>query len=87
MYAACLLCKNRDRFSFAIVSLFFATLIFGSLGDEIDSGPVALCFWYSVCGCFRGFLRTVRGTLQKRPVESRKQLPLTTGIQLNSEVP
>jgi O-antigen ligase len=48
MYATYLLYNNRDRFSFAIASLFLATLIFGSMGDEIDSGPVALCFWCSV---------------------------------------
>jgi O-antigen ligase len=47
MYAAYLLYQNRDRFSFAIAALFFATLIFGSMGDEVDSGPVAMCFWYS----------------------------------------
>jgi O-antigen ligase len=47
MYAAYLLYKSRDRFSFAIAVLFFATLIFGSMGDEVDSGPVAMCFWYS----------------------------------------
>jgi O-antigen ligase len=85
IYAACLLCKNRDRFSFAIVSLFFATLIFGSMGDEIDSGPAALCFWYSVA--VLPWLYERSAVRAKRPVESRKQLPLTTGIQLSSEVP
>jgi O-antigen ligase len=47
MYAAYLLYKNRDPFTFATVALFLATIIFGSMGDEIDSGPVAMCFWYS----------------------------------------
>jgi hypothetical protein len=46
-YAAYLLFKNRDRFSFAVVTLFVASLMLGSMGDEIDSGPVAMCFWYS----------------------------------------
>ncbi len=65
MYAAYLLYKNRDRFSFAIVSLFFATLIFGSMGDEIDSGPVALCFWYSVAAL---------PLLYERPFERTQQV-------------
>jgi len=47
VYAAYLLYKKRDRFTFAIATLFFATLFFGAMGDEIDSGPVAMCFWYS----------------------------------------
>jgi O-antigen ligase len=47
MYAAYLLYKNRDPFTFATVAMFLATIIFGSMGDEIDSGPVAMCFWYS----------------------------------------
>ena len=85
VYAAYLLFKNRDHFSFAIASLFFATLIFGSMGDEIDSGPAALCFWYSVAALPWLYERTsVRAT---RPVESRRQLPMTAGSQLNSEVP
>jgi O-antigen ligase len=48
VYAASVLYKNRDRLSLAIASLFFASLIFGSMGDVIDSGPVAIYFWYSV---------------------------------------
>lgn len=47
VYAAYLLFKNRDRFSFAVVTLFVASLMFGFMGDDIDSGPVAMCFWYS----------------------------------------
>jgi len=47
VYAAYLLFKNKDRFSFAVATLFVASLILGSMGDEIDSGPVAICFWYS----------------------------------------
>ena len=45
--AACLLYKRRGRLSFAVASLFLATLAFGFMGGEIDSGPVAICFWYS----------------------------------------
>jgi hypothetical protein len=81
-YAAYLLFKNQDRFSFVIASLFFATLIFGSMGDEIDSGPAALCFWYSVTALPWLFERaSVRAS---RSVEPRKPLPVTTGVQLNS---
>jgi O-antigen ligase len=47
LYAAYLLYRNTDRFSFAVAALFFASILFGAMGDEIDSGPVAMCFWYS----------------------------------------
>jgi O-antigen ligase len=73
-YAAYLLYKTRDRFSFAIVALFLATLIFGSMGDEIDSGPVALCFWYAVAVLPWLYERSaVRAT---RPAEVRRQVPV-----------
>jgi O-antigen ligase len=82
-YAVYLLYKNRDRFSFAIVSLFFASLIFGSMGDEIDSGPVAICFWYSVAVlpwlCKRSSIRATRTE------ESFRQLPVTAGSAVTSE--
>jgi hypothetical protein len=45
-YAARLLYAKRDRFSFATASLFFACLLFGFTGEEIDSGPVAMGFWF-----------------------------------------
>ena len=69
MYATYLLYNNRDRFSFAIASLFLATLIFGSMGDEIDSGPVALCFWCSVAT-----LPLLYEQPFKRPPPERKEL-------------
>lgn len=47
VWAARLLFLRRDSFSFAVVSLFIACMLFGFMGDEIDSGPVAMCFWYS----------------------------------------
>jgi hypothetical protein len=47
VHAAYLLFKSSDRFPFAVAALFFASLLLGSMGDEIDSGPVAMCFWYS----------------------------------------
>ena len=45
-YAARLLYSRRDGFSFAASSLFIACLLFGFMGEEIDSGPVGICFWY-----------------------------------------
>jgi O-antigen ligase len=76
-YAVYLLFKNGDRFSFAIVTLFFATLVFGSMGDEIDSGPVAMCFWCSVAVLPWLYERSsIRATHR---VESRRQLPVTAG--------
>jgi hypothetical protein len=47
VYVARLLYLKRDRLSFATSSLFIACLVFGSMGDEIDSGPVAIAFWFS----------------------------------------
>jgi O-antigen ligase len=46
--AARLLAGRKDHFSFAVSMLFIACLLFGFMGDEIDSGPVAIAFWYSV---------------------------------------
>ena len=47
-YAARLLYARRDRLSFATCSLFLGCLLFGAMGEEIDSGPVAIGFWYCV---------------------------------------
>lgn len=63
LYAASLLYK-RGRLSFAVASLFLATLAFGFMGGEIDSGPVAVCFWYSAAVLPRLYadsLKRVRG--------------------------
>lgn len=38
---------RKDRLSFATVSLFIACVLFGSMGDVIDSGPVAIGFWFA----------------------------------------
>jgi len=78
VYSTYLLFKNRDRFSFAIACLFFASLIFGSMGDEVDSGPVAMCFWYSATVLPWLYERSLgRAT---RPDESRgRHLPMTAG--------
>jgi O-antigen ligase len=66
VYAANLLYRNRDRFSFAVATLFFASIIFGSMGDEIDSGPVAMCFWYSASALPLLYERSLKQTPQAR---------------------
>jgi O-antigen ligase len=59
--AARLLILNKDRHSFAASSLFVACLLFGCMGDEIDSGPVAICFW-----CAAAILPKLRSSLSMR---------------------
>jgi O-antigen ligase len=66
VYAAYLLYRNRDRLSFAVATLFFASIIFGSMGDEIDSGPVAMCFWYSASALPLLYERSLKRTPQTR---------------------
>jgi len=66
VYGAYLLYKNNDRFTFAVISLFFATLIFGSMGDAIESGPVAICFWYSASALPLLYERSLKRTAQAR---------------------
>jgi uncharacterized membrane protein len=77
VYAAHILYKNRDRFSLAIGSLFLATLIFGFMGDEIDSGPVGMCFWYSAAVLPWLYERSLRRAT--RPDESHRCLPMKVG--------
>jgi hypothetical protein len=47
IYTARLLYLRRDRFSFATAALFIACLLLGFTEETIDSGPVAISFWYS----------------------------------------
>jgi hypothetical protein len=47
-YALRLLLSRRDRLTFALSTLFITSLLFGFMGDEIHSGPVAIGFWISV---------------------------------------
>jgi hypothetical protein len=77
VYAAYLLLKKRDHFSFAIASLFFASLIFGSMGDEIDSGPVGMCFWYSAAVLPWVYERSFKRATH--PDESCRRLPMSAG--------
>jgi hypothetical protein len=70
--AAYLLYKNKDRYSFAVATLFLACLVFGAMGDDIDSGPVAMCFWYSA---------TAVPLLYER---SLKRLPQSRGVRVQA---
>ena len=65
VYAARLLYLNRDRFSFAYAALFIACLLFGFMGETIDSGPVALTFWCTA---------SVLPRLHRWPLKSRTSL-------------
>lgn len=46
-YAVRLLWLKADRLSFAVCSLFMAALFFGFIGEEVDSGPTAIAFWFA----------------------------------------
>jgi hypothetical protein len=63
IYALRLLWVAKDRFSFAISTLFIASLLFGFMGDEIDSGPVAISFWCSAAILPRLYARFVKPAL------------------------
>lgn len=76
VYAVYLLSKTGNRFTFAVSALFFAVLIFGAMGDEIDSGPVAMCFWYAVAVLPWLYKRP---SMRNVPVKSRRQIPITAG--------
>src|SRR6266480_3383642 len=70
VYAVYLLYRNKDHLSFAVATLFFASIIFGSMGDEIDSGPVAMCFWYSASALPLLYERSLKRTPQARGVQT-----------------
>jgi O-antigen ligase len=71
--AARLLWKRNDGFSFATASLFIACVLFGFMGEEIDSGPVAIGFWYSAAVLPWLCKRTRRRV--PRPIQIGGQLP------------
>jgi len=79
VYAAYLLFKNKDRFSFAIVTLFLASLMLGSMGDDIDSGPVAMCFWYSATVLPWMYQQSAKRAIH--PDESGRPLPMKAVAQ------
>jgi len=75
IYTARLLCKMRDRLSFATASLFIACLLFGFMGDEIDAGPVAIGFWYSASVLPWLYRQSLKGTPPLAELDPR--LPVT----------
>ena len=77
IYAFRLLWVAKDRFSFAISALFIASLLFGSMGDEIDSGPVAISFWCSAAILPRLYGRFVKSALRLN--RARDIVPVAAG--------
>jgi len=63
IYAFRLIWVAKDRLSFAISTLFVASLLFGFMGDEIDSGPVAISFWCSAAILPRLYERFVKSAV------------------------
>jgi hypothetical protein len=70
VYVCRLLYGTRDRFSLAVSSLFIACVLFGCMGEEFDSGPTAICFWYSVAVLPCLYKRFVKRTPQLAQVGS-----------------
>jgi hypothetical protein len=73
-YATRLLYAKRDRVSFATCSLLLACLLFGSMGEDIDSGPVAIGFWY--CAAVLPWLCTQSIRRSSALPEPHKSLPM-----------
>jgi O-antigen ligase len=48
VYATRLLWLRKDLVSFLSSSVLIACLFLGFIGEELDSGPTAICFWYAV---------------------------------------
>ncbi|OLB17188.1 MAG: hypothetical protein DMG58_13390 [Acidobacteria bacterium] len=77
IYAFRLLWVAKDRFSFAIATLFIASLLFGFMGDEIDSGPVAISFWCSAAILPRLYERFVKSAPHLN--RARDVVPVSAG--------
>ena len=73
-YAGGLLYARRDRLSFATSSLLLACFLFGFMGEEIDSGPVAIGFWY--CAAVLPWLYEQRARVAIAPAEPHESLPM-----------
>ena len=84
IYTVRLLCKTRDRLSFATASLFIACLLFGFMGDEIDAGPVAIGFWYSASVLPWLYRQSLKRT--PPPAELDTRLPITQSPCIPPEV-
>ncbi|PYU57010.1 MAG: hypothetical protein DMG55_21815 [Acidobacteria bacterium] len=77
IYAFRLLWVAKDRFSFAIATLFIASLLFGFMGEEIDSGPVAISFWCSAAILPRLYERFVKSAPHLN--RARDVVPVSAG--------
>ncbi|HEY2547323.1 MAG TPA: O-antigen ligase family protein [Candidatus Acidoferrum sp.] len=84
IYVCRLLWVRRDRFSFAVSSLFVACVLFGCMGEEIDSGPTAINFWYSVAVLPCLYERFVKRTSLR--AEARKRIPMSTNPVINQDI-
>lgn len=83
MYAIRLLWAGNGRVAFAIASLFIVTMLFASMVDEIDSGPVAVSFW-----CAVAILPRLHESLRKRVPQRAKSSPqLALRVATESEAP
>lgn len=68
--------RQNTRLSFVATALFVATLMFGSIGGTLDSGPAAITFWSLAASLpilrYRGLAAArVAMTSKKRLVEAR----------------
>jgi O-antigen ligase len=84
LYSARLLCTAKDRLSFATASLFVACLLFGFMGDEIDSGPIAIGFWYSVSVLPWLYRQSLKRALPR--AELNRILPMDHSPSINPEI-
>jgi O-antigen ligase len=75
VYVCRLLYRTRDRFCLAVSSLFIACLLFGCMGEEFDSGPTAISFWYSVAVLPCLYERFVKRA--PRIVEAGSRMPMS----------
>ncbi len=79
VYAAHILWAGNGRVLFAIASLFVVTLLFASMVDEVDSGPIAVSFW-----CAAAILPRLHESLSRRAprrAESSPRLPLRVAVE------
>jgi glycosyltransferase involved in cell wall biosynthesis len=82
-YAIRLLYFKRDRLSFATSSLLLACVLFGSMGEEIDSRPAAIGFWY--CAAVLSWLYEQHAKVAIAPAERHKSLPMGVTALPNHE--
>lgn len=81
-YTVRVLFARRDRLSFAISSLFVACLLFGSMGEDLDSGPTAMGFW--CCAAVLPYLYEEAGERAGRILQASRE---RTALTLNCQPP